>query len=114
MEQILGASIQMNEGIEDQPSTSTLGTSEHNTTYDDGTATQEDKNTRDYAAGYVVIIDRLMKLGRKVDNSYSVMMDVKTMIIDLAHSVSRLNDTVATLQSENTHLKFKLQEVSEK
>ena len=74
----------------------------------------QDDGSRDYAIGYVVIIQKLMHLDAKISTNYSVMLDVKNMIIDLGHTVSKLNDTVATLRDENIQLKVKIQEISEK
>ena len=55
-----------------------------------------------------MIISSLSRLEKKVDSSHSITVDLRNMVIDLAHSVSELNDTVATLESENAHLKFKV------
>ena len=111
MERVLGGIVNMSEVVEGQLNISALGTPKHTTTDDGATTTQRSSNIRDYGTGHAMIIKKLSELNKKVDGNHSVMVDVKNMIIDLAHTVSKLNDTVATLQGENAHLKFKIQEI---
>ena len=114
MEQLLGDVVDMNDIERNDLNISALGEPGSTVQDDDDTTTQSDDVTKDYAAGYTVIIQRLLDLNTKATNSYAVMQDVKNMVIDLAHSVSKLNDTVAVLKDENVLLRTNIQEISRK
>ena len=70
-------------------------------------------NNNDYAAGYIVIIQKLMELEKKNSQDSAHLNDIKNMLTDICHSVSRLTTTVNLLNNENIMLKDKLQEVYE-
>ena len=80
----------------------------------DSTTSAGDDHTRDYAAGYAVIIKKLMDLGVVTSASSSAILETKNMVIDLAHNISTLNETVAALKEENVRLVAKMQAVSDK
>lgn len=117
MEHLVGETLDMEAAMsnEDDVNISTLdtvGSPTGNTHIDDNDDTTAE--LRDYAAGYTVIISKMMGIVTTLDRSTGDIQDIKNMLIDTAHSVSNLVQTVEVLSKEVSHLKSKLQEVYEK
>jgi hypothetical protein len=125
---MLGSAIEMSDLIDASVETHTL---DYNTSLDfttpqrlngrvstraPDTLDSEVDGSTDYAAGYVVVIQKLAHITAKLDlkSNDSDVQDVKAMVIDMAHVVSRLVDTTQTLIAEITHLKSKIQTIYEK
>ena len=70
-------------------------------------------NNNDYAAGYVVIIQKLMELDKRSAQDSGHLDDIRNMLTDVYHSVGRLATAISLLTNENIMLKDKLQEVYE-
>jgi hypothetical protein len=70
----------------------------------------------DYAAEYTVVIRKLVSLTSNLElkSNHSDVQAVKAMVIDMAHTMSRLVSTVETLVQEVSHLKSKVRTVYEK
>ena len=89
MEEIVGKVVRMPEDEEANLNVSTLDTSQY-TVESDQTTSIGDDATKDHAAGYTFIIKKLMDLSAETLTNSATLLDVKNMVIDLAHGVSTL------------------------
>ena len=121
MEDMLGDALDMAVLAESDVNVSALDTHEHAVQHDDGgddgdlddTTDHKDDATRDCSAGCTVTIRKLSQLDKKVTTNSSDVLDIKNMIIDLAHNVGKLSSTVEMLTTENVHLRDKVHQLSQ-
>lgn len=109
MESVVGKTVDMDvfSVVGDQVNISTL-----NSTYNATTTNNDGESERkDYAVGYTVIISKLLNIINTLNKNTSDIQDVKNMVIDTAHTLSNMVQTIDTLVKEVAHLKLKVQSV---